>query len=385
MRIRNMIKKICYCRKVQRIAAVVLIICSILVLFAANHYMPFKMDDEWYATNLVTGLPVSSFSDIWESQVWHFFHWGGRSIAHGLLQATLWAGQGAADWINVGAAVLLVCLICVLADTKDWYHKLLAFGFLIVLNINWSQTLLWQSGAANYLYMTVWILLFLFCYFRTLEWPDKKKLPGIAIWIAPLGLFAGWSNENMGPAVLIGTSLIMLFVWKRERRFPLWMAVGNLFCLAGCAFLILAPGNFVRNTEAVTQTEGMGILWRAFLRGFSVANGLFYYLLYPMLLVVFLIFIYCVVLGKKLRRTDWLCLMMAVLSWGAMALSPHYPDRAAFGTMVLCVIPAVHMFARIQAEREAFCLPAYGVVFMVWLGGMFPLCTYICQMIGWIR
>ena len=149
--------------------------------------------------------------------------------------------------------------------------------------------------------MTVWILLFLFCYFRTLEWPDKKKLPGIAIWIAPLGLFAGWSNENMGPAVLIGTSLIMLFVWKRERRFPLWMAVGNLFCLAGCAFLILAPGNFVRNTEAVTQTEGMGILWRAFLRGFSVANGLFYYLLYPMLLVVFLIFIYCVVLGKKLQ------------------------------------------------------------------------------------
>lgn len=371
-------------KKVQRIVAAGLTLLSLLILYMANSKMPFKMDDEWYATNLVTGEPLSGIRDIWESQVWHFFHWGGRSMAHGLLQLVLLAGSAAADWINVCVTVLLVVLICVLAGTRDLFHGLFAFGLLIILNANWSQTLLWQSGAANYLYMTSWILLFLLCYFRVLENPQKKELPGTGLWIAPLGLLAGWSNENMGPAVWVGTLLVIFLVWKKEKRFRPWMFVGNLFCFAGCALLILAPGNFVRNTEAVTQTLGKGVLWRAFLRGFGVANGMFYYLLDVFLLTVVLLFVYCFVLGKKLRRTDELCLLMAVLSWGAMVLSPHYPDRAAFGTMVLCIIPVVHMFAQIQKERETLRLPAYGVVLFVWLGGMFPLCTYICQMIGWL-
>lgn len=372
-------------KNAQRIVAAVLTLLSLLVLYKANVEMPFKMDDDWYGTNLVTGAPLSGIRDIWESQVWHFFHWGGRSMAHGQLQLVLLAGSAAADVMNVCVTVLLTALICVLADTKDWFHGLFTFGLLIILNANWSQTLLWQSGAANYLYMTSWILLFLLCYFRTLENPQKKELPGITFWIASLGLLAGWSNENMGPAVWIGTLLVIFFVWKEKKKIYPWMLVGNLFCLAGCGLLILAPGNFVRNTEAAGQTGGMGALWRAFLRGFSVANGLFYYLLDAFLLVAFFLFVYCFVLGKKLRRTDQLCLLMAVLSWGAMVLSPHYPDRAAFGTMVLCIVPVVHMFAQMQREKETLRLPAYGVVLFVWLGGMFPLCTYICQMIGWIK
>ena len=372
-------------KKVQKIAAAVLALLSILILYIANSKMPFKMDDDWYATNLVTGEPLSGIGDIWESQVWHFFHWGGRSMAHALLQMVLLAGSAAADWINVCVTVLMVVLICVLADTRDWFHGIFAFGLLIILNANWSQTLLWQSGVANYLYMTSWILLFLLCYFRALENPQKKELPGILLWIAPLGLLAGWSNENMGPAVWVGTLLVIFLVWKKEKKLRPWMLVGNLFCLAGCALLILAPGNFVRKTEAVTETQGMGVLWRAFLRGFSVANGMFYYLLDTFLLTAVLLFVYCFVLGNKLRRTDGICLLMAVLSWGAMVLSPHYPDRAAFGTMVLCMIPTVHMCAQIQKEREELRLPAYGVVLFVWLSGMFPLCTYICQMIGWIK
>ena len=360
-------------------------VLTIVILYIANSKMPFKMDDEWYSTNLVTGQPLSGLHDIWESQVWHFFHWGGRSIAHAQLQLVLWFGPAVADVLNVAVTVLLVFLICKLADAKKLIFGLMSLGFLIILNANWSQTLLWQSGAANYLYMTTWILLFLLCYFRTLENPEAKNLPGICFWIAPLGLISGWSNENMGPAVWLGTLGIILFLWKKEKKWYPWMFVGNLFCLLGSCLVILAPGNFVRNVEAADQVAGKGLLWRAFLRGFSVANGLFYYLLHGVVLLVLLLFIYCCVLGKKLRRTDVDFLLMAVLSWGAMVLSPHYPDRASFGTLVFLLIPVMHLIAEIWKERKGSELPGFAATLFIWLGGMFPLCTYICQMLGWLQ
>ncbi len=365
--------------------AVLSVLLSLLVLYIANNKMPFKMDDEWYATNLVTGQPISGFADIWESQVWHFLHWGGRSIAHAQLQLILWAGPVAADLLNVAVTVLLIVLVCKMADAKKVTYGLMAFGFLVILNANWSQTLLWQSGVANYLYMTTWILLFLLCYFRTLENPEAKKLPGILFFIAPLGLFSGWSNENMGPAVWLGTLTIILFLWKKEKRWYPWMFVGNLFCLLGSCLVILAPGNFVRNVEAEEQVAGKGLLWRVFLRCFSVANGLFYYLLFAVVLLVLLLFIYCFVLRKKLRKSDRCLLLMAVLSWGAMLLSPHYPDRASFGTLVLLLIPMMHMIAGIWREQEKSEIPGFAAALFVWLCGMFPLCTYICQMLGWIQ
>ena len=371
--------------KLCKIAGILCSVISIVILFIANRKMLLKMDDEWYATNLVTGLPLASLSDIWESQVWHFFQWGGRSIAHAMLQLVLWTGPFVADCINVAVTVLLVVFICKLADAQKNVFGLITLGFLVILNLNWSQTLLWHSGAANYLYMTTWILLFLLFYFRTLENKEAKKLPGIVFWIAPLGLFAGWSNENMGPAVWLGTLCMILFLWIKEKRVYPWMLVGNLFCLAGCGLVILAPGNFVRKVEAVEGVAEKGLLWRVFLRCFSVTNGLFYYLRHAVVLLLILLLVYCFVLGKKLRKTDCFCLMMAVLSWGAMILSPHYPDRAAFGTLILLLIPILRMIAGIWNEKKEAVLPGYGVALFIWLGGMFPLCTYICQMLGWIQ
>ncbi len=371
--------------KFCKIAGILCSAISVVILYIANNKMPFKMDDEWYATNLVTGSPISSISDIWESQVWHFLNWGGRSIAHTILQFVLWAGPMVADFLNVAVTVLLVVLICKLADARKITLGLMALGFLVILNANWSQNLLWQSGVANYLYMTTFILLFLLCYFRTLENPDAKALPVITLWIAPLGLFCGWSNENMGPAVWLGTLCIIFYIKIRENKIHPWMIVGNLFCLLGSVLMIIAPGNYVRNLDATDTVAGKGALWRVFLRGFSVSNGLFYYLLDAAVLLVILIYIYCFVLGIKLRKTDHFLLLIAVLSWGAMVLSPHYPDRAAFGTMVLTLIPIMHMISEIWIKREDNELPGLAVSLFVWLGGMFPLCTYVCQMIGWLK
>ena len=44
-------------------------------------------------------------------------------------------------------------------------------------------------------------------------------------------------------------------------------------------------------------------------------------------------------------------LMGALLSYGAMVLSPHYPDRAAFGTCILIEVCAAALISRLSARR----------------------------------
>ena len=64
------------------------------MVWLVNDAVPFMMDDLWYAEKLVStegpsGIPITSFKDIVESQIWHFYNWGGRSVTHGLLQVLL--------------------------------------------------------------------------------------------------------------------------------------------------------------------------------------------------------------------------------------------------------------------------------------------------------
>ena len=50
---------------------------------------------------------------------------------------------------------------------------------------------------------------------------------------------------------------------------------------------------------------------------------------------------------------DFLCILAgAVLSYGAMILSPHYPDRAAYGTCILIEICAAALINRSLQDKS---------------------------------
>ncbi len=167
-------------KKTNLICGILLAITAV-IFYLANHYAEFEMDDLWYATNLVTGEPLNSIKDVWQSQVWHFFNWGGRSIAHGQLQILLMWGETAANIANMLALTALICLILKHANVVKTTLPQLSLaiaGFLIIFNINWYQTLFWESGACNYLYMTTWILLFMYPYMKSLDIADDDKQTG---------------------------------------------------------------------------------------------------------------------------------------------------------------------------------------------------------------
>lgn len=384
-------------------AACILMLVSAVVMYLTHRAVPFMMDDLWYATMLSSQEPIKGLSDIIESQIWHYYNWGGRSLTHGILQLTLLAGETAADVLNVAMTFLLGWVICLAADIRGKGRRVIALwacvGMVLGLNANWKMSMFWQAGAANYLYITVFILLFLYCYLREVGTDDvagafggareqypkaqEKSLPGIALWIIPLGILAGWSNENMGPAVFLVSIIVIWLKWKEQRKVSVWMVLGSLSCLAGSILVVAAPGNFVRSARV--EENQYGIWWRIFLRCYAECKAAMEYLFLALLLLAAVLFVAKGVLKLTIGRKNLLLLFCALLSWGAMILSPHYPDRAAFGTMVLLICVILSLTGRILEKRQDLSGAAMGIGALIWLRGMFFLGEFLAISWGWIK
>lgn len=378
--------------KSMLIVTYVLLAVSLLVIYVTHRNVAFQMDDLWYSTMLSDDTPISSFGDIVTSQIWHFNNWGGRSMTHGILQITLLLGERAADIINVSVTLILAGVICLVAEHRKLPAFFAAVAMLLGLNANWKMSMFWQAGAANYLYITVFILLFAFCYLRELPEKDNvngesgekaagKKLPGITLWILPLGILAGWSNENMGPTVWVLSLIVILLALREKRKVPLWMIFGNLTCLFGSVMVIAAPGNFVRYAETADEK---GLLWKAFLRSYNESRAVMEFLFPTLLLLALILILAKSIQGVRIGRKNGLLLFGALLSWGAMFLSPHYPDRSAFGTMVLIICVIVSVMGKILRQRSELAWPLWWMSVLVWLRGMYFCCEQLGLSWRWI-
>lgn len=353
---------------------IILPLLGIMILlglqFILHRAVPFMMDDEWYGTNLVTGQPLQSFADIIESQIWHFHNWGGRSITHGILQLTLMTGELSCDILNVIMTFLLAGMICILAGQKNVLFFLTASSLIIGLNPNIKMSMFWQSGTANYVYSTVWILLFIWAYIRHVKNPEAKSLPLIPLWILPVGLMTGWSNENMGPASFLLSVCVMFYIRKYlNQKIPAWMYGGSAFCLAGCCMVILAPGNFVR-TAAIPKSSLTETIYNRILSMLCAGTD---YLFPSVLLLAVLMLIYMVLLKENLAAWQWMLLAHTVLSYGAMVLSPHYPDRATFGTMCTCIILILSLMGDIVRKNTAWRKYLTPIVLSFWFYAVYVL------------
>ena len=367
----------------QKVTALLFLFLSaitVVIIYLEHKNVPFMMDDLWYLTKLSSDEPITSFKDIVESQIWHYNNWGGRSMAHGLLQIILLMGENVADILNVIVTFLLGALISKVAGIKIRYGMFGAVAMLFGFNANWRMSMFWQAGAANYLYITVFVLLFMFCYIRE---DVQKRWYGITFWIVPLGIIAGWSNENMGPMLWVISLLVIIKeVWNKKKIAP-WMILGNISCFAGSVLMILAPGNSVRSSEVASNSYGF--LWRLFLRCYAECKAAFEYMFVVILVTLFLIFVCKGVLQISLGKTNAYLLLGALLSWGAMILSPHYPDRATFGTMVLLICADLSMMKKICMEKEKTHWWLVACVIFIWLGGMFYFGEELALEWGWIK
>ena len=386
-----------------------LFVIGIVCIWKTQRTVPIMMDDEWYSTVLSSDAPLASMWDIVQAQVWHYLNWGGRTVAHTIAQFIfLYMKEPVADLLNTLLILLLAWMMNALMKIPKRYlfaYTTLTVGFVHGLNANWKMSMYWQTGACNYLYTTILILAFLWIYLHALDRLGAKadasssglpvslpaapsfRLPSAALLlpVSILGLLCGWTNENMGPTIWILTILVMLLHRREKAPIPLWMVSGSAFCLLGSVLMILAPGNGVRSAEIASNSYG--VLWQIFLRMYGVCKGAWEYLFPSVLAVASVLFINLCILKNRLTQKEILLLLGAVLSWGAMVLSPHYPDRASFGTMcfLLCILSSQScaILKSLDNKWHKVCFAGTGV--FLWLRGMYFLGEFLAICWGWIR
>lgn len=364
----------------------ILFIIGLAIVWQTQREVPLMMDDEWYSTILSAETPLSGFGDIVQAQIWHYNNWGGRTVAHTIAQMILlYLSEPAANVLNTAVIALLAWLIATVAGEKRFVYMTFIIGFLHGLNPDWKMSMYWQTGACNYLYTTVLILMFLKLYLKSAEQEADRERPWLMPYASVLGLLCGWTNENMGPAVWVLTVLVMLLLKRENRQIKPWMISGSMFCMVGSAFMLLAPGNSVRSAQVVET--GYGTLWQIFLRMYGVCKGMWDYLFSIIIVTAAVMAINVIILGNSLKRRDVLLLVGAILSWGAMVLSPHYPERAAFGTMCLLMCVLISQAASVVRSKNTkacrVAMECAGV--FIWLRGMYCLAEFIAISWGWIR
>lgn len=234
--------------------------------FVRTTLLPIVHDDFCYAFiwdgehggNLAamhTGSPelehrerVDSFADIAQSMWSHYFTWGGRVLAHTLVQFFMWIGK---PYFNVANTIIFIALILVIVNLANTWLKISRKALIwIFLSLNlfaaWSMnTMFWLTGSCNYMWMSFFQLFFLTPYVKALRSHEVGNSTLNTVIMIILGILAGWSNE-VGALVTIFLTILMVVMCKAQGLFRPWMLAGLVMLIVSCAFMILAPGNFAR-------------------------------------------------------------------------------------------------------------------------------------------
>ena len=406
------------------VVSAVLFLITLAIIWIIHRSVHFQMDDIWYATKLYDGQespPIENLKDIFEAQVWHYFNWGGRSVTHFFLQITLLIGELFADIMNVIMTVITGLIITLMSmdfagTKKNFAGKLISItaiiGMLHAFNPDWHLNMYWQSGSANYLHITVVILLFVWAYLHEVRENSNKIIAGsgnsekvesnensekasggdtarrkslireivFAVIMLPVGLFTGWSNENMGPTAFLLACVSMFLMKKKGGKIRFWMIEGAVLTAIGSALCILAPGNSVRSA----YIEEKSLKAELFLRLYGISKGAFEYLFIAFLTAMALLAVLVFILKEKAGAEVYLTLGAAVISWGAMIMSPHYPDRAAYGTMVFLIAAIMILADKIIKANKEMVYPFYVMGAFVWMRGMFLVLQFFAARNYWI-
>jgi len=250
--------------KLNKISWQMIFIIFLLIFFARNLLVPLIADDISYAFiwdgehggNLLADIGerqrVESFSDILISQWSHYFYWGGRTVAHLLVQSFVFLGKPLFDVLNVAVFAALVFLLFKVGTNLNFSEMNKKYLLWILSGLwfctpSFLITMLWLTGSCNYLWMCTLEILFLLPFALKFWQKDFWKKP--PTWSVPvmsiLGLLAGWSIEP-GAAVTLCLTFVFLLYFRKEKILQNWQKFGFIFLMIGAAFLILSPGNISR-------------------------------------------------------------------------------------------------------------------------------------------
>ncbi len=342
----------------------------LLLSFAAvlifNFLTPMLSDDYSYAMEV---RKASGIGDLIRQEYHQYMNWNGRSVVHFLLRVFLYLPRPVFKIANSMAFVVLSLLMYQLAKPDKRYDVftllLLQMG-LWLYAVDFSETILWEDGACNYLWGAVFILGFMNLQKKMLDTSTCAFKDGkvhsvlVAAGIFLFGILAGWCNENTSGGCLLYLMLLLLVQKRSGQRISAGYYAGIAGNAIGLAIMVLSPGARIRasyHTEDENYSGLLGLLARVQKITLTIHEY------FGLLLAVFLVCTVILLLQKNRRATAEMALygVLFLATSYALAATSQTQARAFFGAgLFLFVALAIGIREVMKGESEGYLLKAAG-------------------------
>lgn len=316
-----------------------LIIYSLFLAVAVN--TPMHSDDYWYS--LLGMDPTKHYA--------HYMNWSGRVVADYTSTILLSIkNHNIRAAINSLAATLLIYNISMIpgAVSFEVNKRKTAIISLFIFLLYWisnpalGQTAFWIVGSANYLWTTLIVVFFIRMILKSKTAPHDSIKKNTMFFT--IGVLAGCSNENTSVTLVVMSFVILACYRHIDGKFDKKIVSAFAGAIAGCAILILAPGNFVRASDSSLDA------WRES----SLTSKIFNHITKTMpeaitqnlIALIYLVLVLSIVLllrkraqslSKPAQKIELLVIFFVgafLCANMAMALSPVYPPRAMHGPLI---------------------------------------------------
>ncbi|MFI3212539.1 MAG: DUF6056 family protein [Eubacteriales bacterium] len=366
------------------------------MIFIYNCLTPNMSDDLTY------GIMVREADSIWDlflQEYNQYMTWNGRSISHIMLRFFLTGNKMIFNVCNAAVFTLLSLFIYWNIEFKKKYDHwiyIVIILFLFGATISFGETILWETGACNYLWGSYHIMLFItvFRYFlkknsennslsvenegasvQTISCfgvKSKKQqiLTGVLLFFT--GILAGWANENTsGGGICIMLMYLFVHCYMEKNKIKGWMISGMAGAVLGLGIMVFAPGNEYRASFRTEIHTGILAMMSRFLKCTLKLRERFSELIILFVLIMVILFVYKKIKEKALHAAIFFIAFIAT-SYALIATTEPV-ERAYFGAGIFLIIAVVQAIATLGYEsRQMQVIRLFtGIIGVLWLGVLY--------------
>nr|WP_308624440.1 DUF6056 family protein [uncultured Eisenbergiella sp.] len=331
------------------------------MIFVFNLLTPMMSDDLFYGKEVST---AGSILGLIQQEYNQYMTWSGRSVSHLILRCFLTMDKMVFNICNSLVFMLLsLCIYWNIEHKKKYDVSVFVWIQLIMwhFSVVFRQTVLWETGACNYLWGSAIIMTFITCYRYALNHSERLAHEGLwAVLLPVLGILAGWCNENTSGGGLLFLLLVTAkYVHDRRGNKKIirpWMISGLLGQLAGFMFMILAPGNFLRGQLKEEEHSGIFALVSRFQKIILAIDNNFL----ELLVIGLLLFVIIRCQKKSWREIAEVCwngilwAFVFLATCFVLVLTPEPMPRAYFGAGIFLMTAVTQFFVDVEEKEVVF-------------------------------
>ncbi len=306
---------------------VVLLLGIAAVIYALNRFTPLASDDWNYVFIFGTDDYIRNLWDVARSQYNHYFGMNGRVTAQSMVQiADSLLGKTVFDAVNTLAFLAFLYLIA-LNVTSDRRHYanivLLAFVLVFLLIPEFNMSCLWLSGAGNYLWTAMLLLLF---HFLLEQRQSRGKAVQALLFV--YGVICGWTNEAFVVGMAGAYFIYYAIHWRRLTRHKVIMLAGFFI---GAALLVFSPSSIHRASTDMIAHSKQQVL------ELLLSMGNLRLMFIALLVIPLLALFRQIKLGTFLKQELWLVLTIMLLFLFILATN-HRSGHSRMGIEVFSML-----------------------------------------------